>query len=142
MSDAFWAFGSTLKLGDGGSPEVFTAVAEITDISPPSMGRDLIEVTHHASPGGYREFISGLRDGGEVSLEANWLPTDATHDQVTGLLSYFDLNVTSNWQIVLPDTIATIEFTGFLTAFEGSLNIEEQGKLSCTIKVVGPVTVG
>lgn len=140
-SSAFWAYGSTLQLGDGATPEVFTSIAEITSLTPPQMSRDDIDVTSHSSSDGYREFIGGLRDGGEVSLEANWLPTNSTHDASTGLLETFNDNVTHNWKIVLPSTLATISFSGFITAFEPELPLEEQGKLSVTIKVSGKPTV-
>lgn len=140
-SNAFWAYGSVLQLGDGATPEVFTSIAEITELTPPQMSRDEIDVTSHSSGDGYREFISGLRDGGEVTFQANWLPTNSTHDGTTGLLETFNDNVNHNWKIILPNTLITISFSGFLTAFEPELPIEEQGKLSGTIKVSGKPTV-
>ena len=140
-SSAFWAYGSLLQIGDGATPEVFTAVAEITDLTPPNMARDSIEVTGYSSTSGYREFIAGWRDGGEVSLTANWLPTNATHDDDTGLLEQWDDDDLHNYRIVLPDTLATIAFSGFLTAFEPELPRDEQGKLNCTIKISGAVTI-
>lgn len=140
-SSAFWAYGSTLQLGDGATPEVFTSIAEIVELTPPQMSRDEIDVTSHSSSDGYREFIAGMRDGGEVSFRANWLPTDATHDGATGLLETFNDNATHNWKIILPNTLATISFSGFLTAFEPDTPLEEQGQLSGTIKVSGKPTV-
>lgn len=140
-SSAFWAYGSALQLGDGGSPEVFTSIAEIINLTPPQMSRDEIDVTSNSSSDGYREFISGLRDGGEVEVEANWLPTNATQDGSTGVLETFNDNVNHNWKIILPGSIATIAFSGFVTAFEPDLQLEEQGKLNLTIKVSGKPTV-
>jgi hypothetical protein len=140
-SAAIWAYGSILQLGDGATPEVFTAIAEITELTPPQMSRDDIDVTSHQSSDGYREFISGLRDGGEVSFKANWLPTNSTHDGTTGLLETFNDNVNHNWKVILPNTLITIAFSGFLTAFEPDLPIEEQAQLSGTIKVSGKPTV-
>lgn len=140
-SSAIWAYGSILQLGDGATPEVFTAIAEITELTPPQMSRDDIDVTSHQSSDGYREFISGLRDGGEVTFKANWLPTNSTHDGTTGLLETFNDNDTHNWKVILPNTLITIAFSGFLTAFEPDLPIEEQAQLSGTIKVSGKPTV-
>jgi predicted secreted protein len=140
-TSAFWAYGSALQIGDGAASEAFTSIAEISELTPPSMSRDAIEVTTMGSTSGFREFIPGWRDGGEVSIVANWLPTDTTHDGTTGLLeSYLD-DDEHNWRIVLPDSLATIAFTGFITAFEPDLPLEEQGKLSCTIKLTGVPTV-
>lgn len=140
-SSAIWAYGSILQLGDGATPEVFTSVAEILELTPPNMSRDEIDVTSHQSADGYREFISGLRDGGEVAFKANWLPTNATHDGTTGLLETFNDNVNHNWKVILPNTLITISLRGFLTAFEPDLPLEEQAQLSGTIKVSGKPTV-
>lgn len=140
-SAAIWAYGSLLQLGDGAVSEAFTSVAEITELTPPQMSRDDIDVTSHQSSDGYREFISGLRDGGEVSFKANWLPTNSTHDGTTGLLETFNDNVNHNWKVILPNTLITIAFSGFLTAFEPDLPLEEQAQLSGTIKVSGKPTV-
>lgn len=140
MSDAFWAYGSLLQAGDGEVSEAFTSVAEITSLTPPNLSRDEIEVTHTTSPNGYREFIAGWRDGGEVGYEANWLPTNATQDYTTGLHASFNTNGNHNWRIVVPDVIR-IDFNGFVTAHEPDLPLEEQGKLTGTIKISGKPTV-
>jgi predicted secreted protein len=140
-SAAFWAYGSKLQLGDGGSPEAFSDIAEIIELNAPQMSRDEIDVTSHQSSDGYREFIAGLRDAGEVNCMANWLPTNATHSYTTGLHASFNTNTNKNWRIVLPSTLITIAFTGFVTAFEPDLPLEEQGQLSFTIKVSGKPTV-
>ena len=140
-SAAFWAHGAAIQLGDGETSESFTSIAEIKDLKPPPLSRDSIEVTSHGSTSGYKEFISGLRDGGEVGFECNWLPTNATQDEDTGLLDTFDDDDNHNWRIVLPDSILTISFAGFITKFEPELPVTEQGKLSISIKVTGAVTV-
>ena len=138
---AIWAYGSKLQIGDGAGSEAFTDVAEIVELTPPAMSRDEIDVTSHNSADGYREFISGLRDGGEVSFKANWLPTNTTHDGTTGLLESFNDNANHNWKIILPNSLITISFVGFLTAFEPDLPLEDQAQLSGTIKVSGKPTV-
>jgi len=45
-SNAWWAYGSTYKLGDGATEENFTAVAEVRDITGPNMTRASIDVTN------------------------------------------------------------------------------------------------
>ena len=56
-------YGMQFKIGNGASPEVFTEVAECTNITPPGFARDAIDASHHQSPEAYREFIAGLKDG-------------------------------------------------------------------------------
>jgi predicted secreted protein len=140
-SSAIWAYGSLLQIGDAAASENFTTVAEITELTPPAMSRDDIDVSNNSSSDGYREFIPGWRDGGEVSAKANWLPTNTTQDYTTGLHAQFNDNVKHNYKIILPSTLITISFSGFLTAFEPDLPLEEQAQLSFTIKISGKPTV-
>ncbi len=60
------AFGSTLKWNG-------TALAELTNISGPNISVDTVEVTSHDSTSAFREFVPGLRDGGEVAVEGNFI---------------------------------------------------------------------
>jgi hypothetical protein len=55
------AFGTTLKKGA-------TAIAELISIGGPTISADTIEATSHDSPDGYREFLQGLRDAGEITI--------------------------------------------------------------------------
>jgi hypothetical protein len=69
--------GSQFMIGDGGAPEVFTAVAEVKTITGPALVRDTPDATHMASPEKWREYIAGLRDAGEVSMTVNCIPGSA-----------------------------------------------------------------
>lgn len=71
MSDAFFS-GMTFSLGDGGGPEVFTALEEISDFSGFGEMLELIDVTHFGS-GGSKEYIAGLGDGKEFTVACNYV---------------------------------------------------------------------
>lgn len=136
-SSALWAAGSTFQIGDGAVSEAFADVAEVTELAPPNMSRDEIEVTHTLSEDGYKEFIGGWRDGGEVKIKANWLIQNATHSYATGLHAQFNTDTRHNYRIVLPNSVATINFSGFVKAHEGGLDITKQATLDVTIKISG-----
>ena len=68
-SVAVSAYGSTLTWNG-------TALAELTNITGPSMKVDTIDVTNFGSPNSFREFIVGLIDGGEVGIEGNFITSD------------------------------------------------------------------
>jgi predicted secreted protein len=149
MSAAWWAYGSDLKIGDDGTSESFTKIVEIIDINGPNMSHDVIEVTNQDSTNGWREFLPGLRDGGEVSVTANWYPAHATQDGTegaagTGLLSKFTDDDLHNFQIVTEDDgtggTLTIEFAAVVTNFSIALPLEEQAKLDFTLKMSGAPT--
>lgn len=128
-------YGTTLAIGDGATPtEVFTTVAEVTDLSPPSPSRDVVEATHYGSPGGYKEFISGLRDPGEASVQTNY--TDAGY---TALRTLFDSNVRRNLKISFPNG-AKLTFLALSTSVEQTAPIAGVRQLTSKFKVSGTPT--
>jgi predicted secreted protein len=136
-SNAFAGVGASFKRGDGTSSESFVAIAEVNSIEGPSMSADTIDVTSLDSIGGYREFITGFRDGGEVTLEMNF-----TRDGYIIMLTDFEAGLNVNYQIVLPDTGATtFDFAGLVTALSMSVPTDDKVTASVTIKVDGQPTV-
>lgn len=142
MSNAISAFGTLLKIGDGGSPETFTTIAEVTNISGPSLSMNTVDVTSHDSTDGWREFVGGLLDGGEVTLDINFIPTDPTHSYSTGLLNDMVNRTKRNFQLVFPDAgNTTWSFTALITAFEPSAPTDDKLSASVTLKITGKPTL-
>ncbi|MGW3627283.1 phage tail tube protein [Streptomyces sp. NPDC000880] len=130
-------FGVQLKRGDGAGPEVFTALADITNLSGPGLSRNTIDVTSHGSPNAYMEFLGGLKDAGEVSVDINYQP--AVHDV---LVDDFDDTAPRNYQIVFPDTPATTwAIKAILTGFEPSAPYDDKLSASLTFKISGKPTI-
>ena len=143
MTDAVAAYGTLIKFGDGGDPESFTAVAEISNISGPGFSMDTAEVTHHESIGAFKEFVGTLLDGGEVTLEGNWLPANATQGlNASGSLMYAYMNRTvDNYQIVWPDSGSTEwTFAALVTNIEPGSDVSDKSAVSFTLKVTGQPT--
>jgi len=136
MSGAISSFGTLLQRGDGASPETFTTIAEVKDITPPSLELGTEEVTSHGSPDGWREYVGTLLDGGEVEFELNFIPTDAGHQ---ALISDMQNRVNRNFKIVFPDG-STWSFTALVTKFEPDAPVEGVLTASVTLKVTGKPT--
>jgi predicted secreted protein len=133
-------FGTQFKRGDGGGPEVFTTIANVTSISGPERKRETIDVTAHDSADGWMEFLGGLKDGGEIGLDINYDPTETTHD----LDDDFDDTEPRNYQIVLlPGTVDeyTWAIAGILTALGDEFPYDDKMGRSMTIKVSGKPTL-
>ena len=64
--------GTKFNIGAEGSKKT---VAELTEIGGMELSADTIEVTTLDSTDGYREFMQGLKDAGEVSLSGYFNPT-------------------------------------------------------------------
>ncbi|WP_046501620.1 phage tail tube protein [Streptomyces odonnellii] len=130
-------YGVQLKRGDGADPEVFTAIANITNLTGPGLSRNTIDVTAHDSPDRYMEFIGGLIDGGDVSVDVNYNP--AVHDSLVADLEDDDPR---NYQIVFPDPAATTwTVPGIMTGFEPSAPVDDKLSASLTFKVAGKPTL-
>ncbi len=140
MSDAISGVGVVFSRQDpdDSSGAAFVAVAEVNSIGGPTMSRDFIDVTSLDSTGGYREFIGGFRDGGEVTLEMNF-----TIGGYGMMKADFENAESANYRIVLPDTGATqFDFAGYVTQLPLNIVPDDKITASITIKVSGEVTLG
>lgn len=138
-SSAVSGFGTLLQIGDGATPtENFTTIAEVKSISGPSLSADTIDVTNMSSPNGWREFIQGPKDGGEVTFDVNFLPTNATHNAATGLLRDFKNGTRRNFKLVFPNPgNTTWQFAAIVTGFEVSAPVDDVLGASITLKLTG-----
>lgn len=134
------AAGSTLEVGDGASPEVFTAIAEVTNITPGAMSTADIDLTHLLSPNAHKEHLPGLRDTGPFSIDGNWLPENATqsNDASPGGLVYLArTRAVRNFKIVLGNSGSpAIEwpFRGYINQFQpGQLTIGQKKAFKASI---------
>lgn len=143
MSNAILSTGTLIAMGNGGSPETFTTIAEIKSITGPEISRNVIDVTTHNTTGGWEEALAGLLRSGEVSFDINFVPTDATHDPTTGLLAAIKNNTKTNFQITFPDgSPATVwSFSGYVTKFGTGAEIDNVLNASITIKPTGAITL-
>lgn len=138
VTEALSSYGTLLKMGDGATSENFSTIAELKDIGGPSKSLGTKEVTTHVSPGRAREFIATLIDNGEVTAQINFLPSDGTHDPVTGLQSALDDAVKTNFQLVFPDdTDTTATFAAFVTAFKPAAPVDGSLDAEITLKLTG-----
>jgi len=133
------AFGTLLQRGDGGNPENFTTVAELANIEP-SLSKDEIEGTHHTSPGAWKQFKPGLKEG-EIAFEGNYLPTDPTHNAALGLLADFNTGAIRNYKILFP--VGGVEWIApmFLREFNPAAPVEDKLGLSGTFRLAGQPTL-
>lgn len=142
MTSAVFAHGTLLKAGNGAATEVFTTIAEVTSIGGPGLALDPIDVTNMDSTNGWREFIGGLLDGGEVSITINYLPANATHNAANGLINDMENRTVRNFQLIFSDSgNTTFSFTALVTGFEPGAPVDGQLTADVTLKLTGQPTL-
>ena len=130
--------GTLFYLADVSSPTSYTPLAEVTNITPPELSRDAIDASHEESPNAWREFIAGMKDGGEVSLDLNFIPGNATTARI---IATFSQDAAIDAKIVFPDSPATTwTFTAICTGFAPEAPIDDKMSASVTFKVSGQPT--
>jgi len=138
---ALAGYGALLKIGDGGGSEVFTTIAEVRDIEGPELEAEAKEVTSHDS-GGWREYISTLLSGGEVSFDLNFIPTNATQSASTGLIRDMVNRTRRNFRLVFPDAGSTTwTFAALVTGFKPSAAVEDELLAEVTLQITGQPTL-
>lgn len=131
MTVAGIGFGSLLKVSIAG---VYTTIGEQHDVTPPGVSVDSIDATHEESSGSFREFIPGLKDGGEVSFELHYVPTGTAEEQL-----YTMLGTTQLCRSVFPSG-AYASYSAFITSMEPETPIDDKMVMSVTLKVTGQPT--
>jgi len=110
-------------------------VLEIFKIGGPGMKADMKEASNMGSPNTYKEFIAGLREGGDITFEGNYIPKEATNSQVT-LRTDFESAVLSNWCVALPLAGTGIwTFTGYVSALNPAYPVDDRIVVSGTMKI-------
>ena len=131
------ADGTTFARGDSASPEVFTAIAQLTSIGAIGSDRSLIDVTNLSSTA--REYKKAIKDGQEIELVGQYDPDDTGH---TGLRADVAAEVARNYKVTLVDSPAqTITFAGLAMNFTiTDVGIDQVLGFRCTIKPTGDLT--
>lgn len=137
MSDALSSQGTYISYGDSASPNAFTEVGEVSSISGPTPDSEEIDVTHLRSVGGFREYLQSFKDGGELSVTANYLPGNATQDGATGVRSLFLSGAIRGWKINLPDGLSNTQFDAYVKSVGMTASVGAKLEFTFTLRVTG-----
>ncbi len=134
---AVLGMGSTLKMGDGGSPEVFTTIPEVLKFTTPDEQQDFVDVTNMDSSGNAREKIPGLVDNGKITVEANRVNTAAQNAVRTARTA----RTLKNFTITLPTSpTETASFAAYVRSWNVDTMPDKQLVLKFDLEISGPVT--
>ena len=124
------------KKGGSGS---FIAIAELGDVTPPELSRNEFDATTQAED--IDSYVLGVLRRSAVQFPMNFIPSNATHDHLTGLYNGIIDKTMDAWQFQHADS-------GFLMVCSGqvqkvTVKAPVDGKLSAdvTVRMSGGFTI-
>lgn len=133
-SQAISAFGSTLSWNG-------TVLAELTSIKGPKIKIDTKEVTSNDSSAAFKEFIATLGDGGEITIDGNFIVGD-TAGQIAFITD--TLARTKRTAIITAPSVGafTWTFSAIATDYEPSFPYDNKLSFTATLKITGTPVLG
>jgi len=125
--DKIFGQGTQLALGS-------TTVCELRNISLPGFSADDIDVTTHCSADYFREFIKGLTDAGEITIEGVFNYTDyAVLYDAIGTLSLYSAT------IAVPTTPSETQWLAnvYVKSLDGGVPHDDTIDFSSSLKITG-----
>lgn len=138
MATTYQTQGTSIGRGNAASPEVFTTIAQVTDIDGIGTDRNTVETTNLQSTA--REYQLTIEDGGEITLTIQYDPDDTTH---AGLKTDLDNNTLRNFQVALTDSPAqTWTFAARVRSFKlGKMSPDGVQMVTVILRTSGGYTV-
>ena len=132
--------GIFFERGGDGSPLSYTRICSVFSISGLGETNALVETTDFCS-GGNREYIGGLADGTEITIEANY---DATDSNIVTLINDAKAKTIHDYRIQVEDGGSPqTNFTFEAIPLSWTLNpsVDDRNTISFTLKISGAITI-
>jgi len=140
-TNAMSGHGTLLQRAPAATPGVFTTIGELGDITPPALTRNEFDATTQQED--IDSYVLGVLRRGAFSVSVNFIPTNATHDHLTGLQQALIDNEMCGWKFIFPDVSNTTWVaSGQVQQFVPHAPVD--GKLSAdvTIRFSGQMWIG
>ncbi len=141
MSSAFLN-GVTISRSAAVSPLSFTAIPEVNSFDGLGKTNPLVDVTSFDSAA--REYIAGLADGAEVTMECNYLPGNTQQDLLQTSVDdgvNFYLRVLVEDLTVSPNVGDTFTFEVVPLSWTVGPSYDDKNTRNFTFKITGDITV-
>jgi hypothetical protein len=139
MTQAISSHGTLIaRAPGGGDPLDFTDIAELGDIAPPALTRNEFDATTQDKD--IDSYVLGVLRRGAMTVPINFLPTNGTHDHLTGLYKAMIDNSIDGYRITFPDDTEWV-LSGQVQNIEPTAPVD--GKLSAevTIRFTGAMMI-
>lgn len=134
MAKAIESQGVTISVATG-SPNAQVNIGNVIGIKGPGGAASVIDVTNLDSSA--KEKLMGLPDEGQVTLDINYDPDNATH---IVLRAARRARTRCEFVITLTDSTATtLHFFAYVLSFSMDISVDQAVKVSVTLEVDGAV---
>lgn len=131
--DASIGWNAQFQRGDGQNTEEFAHTGEIKNVVMPKRSADSLDVTHSRSPGAFREYIKGLFQLEEFSLEIHFAPQSTTY---AAYKADFEANGSRNYRVVSPDG-SYVQFAALVVGLDPDLSTADAMILTVDFRPTG-----
>lgn len=134
--------GTTVSLAPapaGNTAPTYVALDGIKSVQLASIETAQVEITNFGS-GGMREYVNGLKDASEATFSGLW---DAGSTQDTLIRTHQENNARIMAKVSVPNSTGNtfnIVYTGNVSKYENSIDFENVGESTITIKVSAVTT--
>lgn len=133
IKQATRTIGTTLTKKQSGDESADLKIANLTSIGEIGIESEEIDTTDLDSVGGYKEFIAGSKDAGEVSIAGNI----KDESNVEKMLALAESQSLEDWIVEYPSG-AKWEFKGFVKSFkDGEKTTDGLATFTASIRISG-----
>lgn len=107
MTNPLSGHGAHIYRAPVATPSTFTEIAEVGDIQLPGLDHNEFDAMSHNV--NIDKFVFGVLRRDLFTIKLNFLPSDPTHDHLTGLIKAATTNPVpmDGWKIIFPDLVNT-----------------------------------
>jgi predicted secreted protein len=110
------------------------AIGGLTDVGLPGVDVSMIDTTTHDSTGGFREYVSGLKDAGSLELTGKY-------DYANTGQAHLRTNPGASATFVVTFSDGTkATFTAFIGGYVVTNPLDDSTEFSCSCKITGGIT--
>ena len=117
----------------------FTDIAELGDITPPEMMRNEFDATTQEKD--IDSYVLGVLRRGAFTVPLNFLPTNDTHDHLTGLYKHLIDNTITGYRVTFPDATAWV-MSGQVKGITPKAPVDGKLAADVTLRFSGLMSIG
>lgn len=139
------SFGTQIKVGNGLSPQTFSTVTKVGNITGPSTSARKKETTAHSTLIRHSTWVQTIIDDGQIKFPVFYDATDATHNLTApyGLEYLFQNGIERAFQLVKPAGAGgeIRQFQGFIESLSEAYPVDGVMTRDVSIQITTPPSI-